>query len=267
MPRCIVPTGPGADLASAEMMDLFDQAQLRTRAGEYRAAERRLYSALVRSFVVDAARMRASVFLELGRVQAFHLQRPSHARDNFRHALDLWDRLGILDMKADTLQELAVVEDSEGNADAAKQHVQEALAVPLVERDYWGEFCCWNLLYGIAWRQGQTSEADNARLNALKAYHEFRSRGGIPSQPATRCLAAFLGFVTVVSRSGQPADIERYRSWLQERQEVLQCELADEMINAVHAYMTNRLSEDELLGMGAGLDQGWELLRFVSSLR
>jgi hypothetical protein len=69
--------------------------------------------------VVDEARMRASLFLELGRVQGFHLQRWAHSRENFGRALDLWERLGILEMKAATLQEIAVVEDLCGNQDAS----------------------------------------------------------------------------------------------------------------------------------------------------
>jgi hypothetical protein len=267
IPRSVVPIGPDAVRANEEMMELFKHAQLHIGAGEYRTAERRLYRALVRSFVVDAVRMRASVFLELGRVQAFHLQRLGHGKENCERALELWDRLGILPMKATTLQEIAVIEDMAGKPEAAERYARESLAVPLAERDYWGEFCCWNVLYGVAWKQKNGDDAATARLNALRAYHEFRTRGGIPPRPATRCLAAFLGFVTAEVRSGTEPNLSRYRSWLQENQTALQCGVADGMISAVHDFTTKRLSEDELLGMGEGLDQGWELLRFVTSLQ
>jgi hypothetical protein len=266
IPHSIVPTGLGAERANAEMMELFNHAQLHIRAGEYRAAERKLYRALVRSFVVDAARMRASLFLELGRVQAFHLQLPVHGKGNFERALELWDRVGVLPMKADTLQEMAVIEDMAGNPEAARRYAHESLAVPLAERDYWGEFCCWNVLYDVAWKQKDV-DVDVPRLNALQAYHEFRRRGGIPLRPTTRAIAAFLDFVVSDVRSGEQPSLNRYRLWLQNNQVALQGRVADGMISAVYDFITNRLSEDQFLATGEGLDQGWELVCFVTSLR
>jgi len=144
--------------------------------------------------------------------------------------------------------------------------LQEALAVPLEQRDYWGEFCCWNLLYGIFWRQGRAERANDARISAVRAYSEFRNRGGIPPRPATRFLAALLGFVFADSTSGRTADLERYRAWSRENQQALHCEIPDETISAIFAFVTNQLPEEEFLKLGEGLDQACELLQFAGSL-
>lgn len=239
---------------------LFLEAKEKRAKGEYFVAEGILYNALGVAFDIDFLRMRAPIFLQLGRIQLKDLNEPELAIYSYEHAVRLYERLSVREMLFTAFVELAFAYQGSRDVHKTWKAFEKAKCHRSPEPNAWEDFVLWDSEEQLARACDDSKRAAEAHDHALSSYQRYREEGGEPKTSRAQIIADTTQILRELSNHHAIGFLESERASASLKS---YGDLRELMLKALR----RSTERERLLEATQRTDEWWELDRFINMTR